>query len=50
LVLAVLYEKALGSKSQWGPYLSFLPSDLSHMIIFWEVSQCVGGGWRGVSV
>jgi hypothetical protein len=39
-----MYEKALGSKSLWGPYLSFLPSDLSHMIIFWEVSHCVRVG------
>jgi hypothetical protein len=37
LVLAVMYERALGSKSKWGPYLSFLPTDMTHMIMYWEV-------------
>lgn len=36
-MIAVMHEKALGSKSKWGPYLSFLPQDLSHMIIYWTV-------------
>lgn len=38
LVLAVMHEKGLGPKSQWGPYLSFLPDDMSHMVMYWEVS------------
>lgn len=25
LILGVMFEKHLGSKSRWGPYLSFLP-------------------------
>lgn len=37
LILAVMYEKALSSKSQWEPYLSFLPNDMSHMPIYWTV-------------
>lgn len=37
LVIGVMYEKALGPQSKWGPYLSFLPTDLSHMIIYWTV-------------
>jgi len=41
LVLAVMHEKALGSKSKWGPYLSFLPQDLSHMIIYWTVGASI---------
>ena len=39
-----MHEKGLGSKSQWGPYLSFLPEDMSHMIMYWEVSFFGGGG------
>jgi hypothetical protein len=37
-----MYERALGSRSRWAPYLSFLPNDLSHMIVYWEVRGCVG--------
>lgn len=38
LIIAVMYEKALGKKSRWEPYLSYLPSDMSHMPIYWTVS------------
>eukprot|EP00878_Enallax_costatus_P033761 GHUV01037316.1.p1 GENE.GHUV01037316.1~~GHUV01037316.1.p1 ORF type:complete len:137 (+),score=10.92 GHUV01037316.1:26-436(+) len=37
LILAIMYEKALGKKSHWEPYLSFLPTDMSHMPIYWTV-------------
>jgi hypothetical protein len=38
LVLAVMVEKARGTKSSWGPYLAFLPADMTHMPLHWEVS------------
>lgn len=38
LVLAVMYEKALGPKSRWGPYLAFLPDSMDHMPVYWTVS------------
>lgn len=38
LILAVMYERSLGADSAWGPYLSVLPSDLSHMLVYWDVS------------
>eukprot|EP00879_Flechtneria_rotunda_P024936 GHRR01026463.1.p1 GENE.GHRR01026463.1~~GHRR01026463.1.p1 ORF type:complete len:411 (+),score=150.34 GHRR01026463.1:832-2064(+) len=34
-----MYEKALGKKSNWEPYLSFLPTDMTHMPIYWEDSE-----------
>jgi hypothetical protein len=32
-----MYEKALGTKSGWAPYLAFLPDDMSHMPLYWTV-------------
>jgi hypothetical protein len=43
LVLAVMAEKAAGKRSVWAPYLRFIPDDLSHMPMYWEVrSRCAG--------
>ncbi|KAG2499217.1 hypothetical protein HYH03_002797 [Edaphochlamys debaryana] len=35
LIIAVMYEKNLGSKSRWGPYLDLLPDDMTHMPLYW---------------
>lgn len=37
LVLSVMAEAAKGSKSKWADYLSFIPRDMSHMPMNWEV-------------
>jgi SET domain-containing protein 6 len=36
LIIAVMYEKALGATSAWAPYLAFLPADMSHMPLYWS--------------
>lgn len=38
LIIAVMHEKALGKRSRWGPYLAFLPDDMTHMLPCWTVS------------
>ena len=49
LVVAVMAERALGPRSKWGPYLSFLPDSMDHMPVYWEVGTGREGWrmWRG---
>ena len=39
LVVAVMYERALGPRSRWGPYLDFLPPAMDHLPVYWQAEE-----------
>ncbi|GIL72649.1 hypothetical protein Vretimale_4391 [Volvox reticuliferus] len=36
LIIAVMYEKSLGTQSRWAPYLNLIPDDMTHMPLYWK--------------
>ena len=37
IIIALMYEKGLRSKSRWSPYIDFMPDDTSHLPMYWAV-------------